>query len=523
MGGLRRTPPPSNAPATEPSSSLMEPHFNNHTLDSNSTDPENSNGTIFINNSTQSMEHQQASLDNAENILNLNYNDENNVNKSESNRRVTRRMVAMDKTLQQSKSILSESNSTGDYISASFKNHDPTPKRKKRDDDGNGIFFGDNFNVERIFSQIDEKVNTLVSAFNSNIRVVKSLQSNIDQIKSDNINFMKEIVELKSISSQMFEEIKLFKSTAARAATPAKLSEHIILHKDTEHATNNNLITAKENFSEALPNHSTNYAAIVKQNHVVVITPKAKDCNSESTMEAIQQNISPTNLMISGVKKTSKGGVVINCGSSQAQAVLQQDANHKLKADYNVIIPTKQLPKVRVYGLKQHLPKDDIIRRLRAQNADIFAENATITVFSIKKALNSERFVFKMEIDSQSFSNITKSGKLRIGWDLCPCNEIVDVLRCFNCCRYHHTAKNCSNVAVCGKCSGLHNSKDCIAEDNDLKCSNCVIANNELHLFLKTDHCVWDPSCEVYRQKLQKTKARIDYQSIRERVGDRVA
>lgn len=54
--------------------------------------------------------------------------------------------------------------------------------------------------------------------------------------------------------------------------------------------------------------------------------------------------------------------------------------------------------------------------------------------------------------------------------------EYLDVIRCYNCLRFGHIAKNCKNTEVtCGKCAENHKTEACTSLEK--KCINCIEAN----------------------------------------------
>ncbi len=67
--------------------------------------------------------------------------------------------------------------------------------------------------------------------------------------------------------------------------------------------------------------------------------------------------------------------------------------------------------------------------------------------------------------------------------------------RCYNCNQYGHVRARCSNPTLCGKCSGGHNSDDCIGTEK--RCPAC-----------NGPHTVMDPGCPVYlREKANLSRA----------------
>ena len=51
--------------------------------------------------------------------------------------------------------------------------------------------------------------------------------------------------------------------------------------------------------------------------------------------------------------------------------------------------------------------------------------------------------------------------------------EQPNILRCFNCQKFGHTARSCSQESKCTKCSGNHPIKDCPTEKTQPLCANC--------------------------------------------------
>lgn len=95
-------------------------------------------------------------------------------------------------------------------------------------------------------------------------------------------------------------------------------------------------------------------------------------------------------------------------------------------------------------------------------------------------------------------------------WDFyCPVREIIDVLRCFNCNGYHHSAKNCELPISCPKCSENHTFELCKSEN--LRCINCVKSNEKLKKNLKTNHSAMDSSCPVYQRFANVRRNQTDY------------
>ena len=77
------------------------------------------------------------------------------------------------------------------------------------------------------------------------------------------------------------------------------------------------------------------------------------------------------------------------------------------------------------------------------------------------------------------------------------------VIKCNTCQRFGHVSRLCRSKAnpICGKCSMEgHETKDCTAEENEIKCFHCG----------KNDHITGSYSCEKIQEKLQELLDRQD-------------
>lgn len=110
------------------------------------------------------------------------------------------------------------------------------------------------------------------------------------------------------------------------------------------------------------------------------------------------------------------------------------------------------------------------------------------------------------------FQKLMKSGKACIGWERFPVYEDISIPRCFNCQGFYHKSNQCKNRAVCLKCSGNHQSKDC--QNNILKCINCEEANIKLRKTYDTTHQANDQECPSIQHHMKLLKAKINYGQI---------
>lgn len=94
----------------------------------------------------------------------------------------------------------------------------------------------------------------------------------------------------------------------------------------------------------------------------------------------------------------------------------------------------------------------------------------------------------------RSVSQLLKNRRIRAGWSSCRIERKVSPLRCFNCCKYGHTAKECKNASrknICWKCGELdHKAVDCVNEE---RCHECEVSG----------HRADSSKCPTYRKMLE--------------------
>lgn len=121
------------------------------------------------------------------------------------------------------------------------------------------------------------------------------------------------------------------------------------------------------------------------------------------------------------------------------------------------------------------------------------------------------KFIFIVEVDGNSFSEIMRLGKLNIGWDRCPVYEYFDVVRCYNCGGFGHIGKVCKLGKACLNCGESGHLKDSCK--NSSKCANCEKTNRKSNLNLDVHHSIFSHSCCVLKSQEVILKKRTCYSS----------
>ena len=106
------------------------------------------------------------------------------------------------------------------------------------------------------------------------------------------------------------------------------------------------------------------------------------------------------------------------------------------------------------------------------------------------------------------------AGKIYVGYEVCRILESYGIMRCFKCCGFNHTQKNCnSETIVCPICAGCHGKNDCTKSDIEAnKCINCSIYKEKRGLDLNTNHNAYSFRCPVYQHQIELKSDKINYE-----------
>lgn len=333
-------------------------------------------------------------------------------------------------------------------------------------------------------------------------------------------NLLHHVLELKKMcikTNKLVNDLQAQVRKLSADNTSAHTSNTLAINAVNETIISNESIvkeSVREVVSAAFPNtlsktitiHS--YANVVKQKPALLITPVNAAQSCIETRNTMREKINPVGLPISDVRNGSHGSIVIECNDKDSSDQLKAEVAEKLGSSYTVNIMAKRLPKIRIIGLSEELSAEELAQKILNQNTEI-QDGGTLKILHIFKLPRSSNFGAKIEIDPVSFKKILELQKLRIGWDICQVYEAFDLLQCYSCSEYHHSAKNCTNPLSCSRCSGGHKRSDCSSTFES--CTNCKLASSKLKINLDLAHSATSKSCPVYIRKITQEKRRINY------------
>lgn len=265
---------------------------------------------------------------------------------------------------------------------------------------------------------------------------------------------------------------------------------------------------SKMNFPVATTQHR--YSDIVKNKTqpAVIIQPKNPDQSFSQTKSDIAKNIDPihADIQFSRVRNIKNGGILIGCKDSEDSVKFRKMVEEKLSHSYQVRETHGISPRVRIVGLSEKYPEDQLADYIKKCNSGLFSTNSEcklIKVFPTKKNKNVLQAV--LQLDSFSYERVIKAGNLFIGYDSCVVFDAVEIYRCYNCNDFHHSAKNCKKPISCPLCGQNHEVKQCTSKV--FNCSNCLNLKNKHNIDVSTTHAVWDSEkCTAYIRARDKLK-----------------
>lgn len=293
-----------------------------------------------------------------------------------------------------------------------------------------------------------------------------------------------------------------------------KLNNQEILIAQILESVKNQKEEFKKELNQIMETQQVTYADKLKQKKydpVIVIKPKDINQGSQETSSTIKKRINPIATAVTGIKKISKGGVVVECKDKEAVIKLKEEATAKLGKDYVVSIPKQKLPKIKIVGLNDKLDTIEMKNKVLAQNS-FLDEKAYINIVHLAEDKKNRGCYFAYaEVDGDSYRKILNEQKLNIGWDRCRIYDAVNITRCFKCNQFGHKATDCKKETICPKCAGEHELSDCKSEDTETKCSNCVYAVNKLKMKIDIHHPAWSAECPVYKRRIEQERSKIDF------------
>lgn len=344
---------------------------------------------------------------------------------------------------------------------------------------------------------------TLYQVAMNNNKMLNVLKDMVSFLIDENAKVRSEIESMKTVYDDALSELQELKQKQT-AVAPTNV-DILTGMKEVQRSIKNLENSVPESVSSK--SSVATYASIAKTTSKVIIKPKANAQSSNQTKSEISVAVDPSKFPILNVRETKNGGLIVECKDKSEMDNFKNDVEQKLGNNYEITTPSGRTPKVKIIGMSDELTADKIAEQLLAQNEAIFSDGnfKVVKQFKAKKSFGA-----KLEVDGAIFKRIVDAGRVLIGWDSCIVHEAFDIMRCYNCLGFHHTAKNCKLAKACIKCGLEHESKNC--QSITESCINCVKAAKSLNLNINVNHSALSNSCVIYQRKLTEDRSRVDYE-----------
>lgn len=263
--------------------------------------------------------------------------------------------------------------------------------------------------------------------------------------------------------------------------------------------------------SPTAPKTPAKTKAVSKLEQTVIIKPKVPQ-HGDVTKTAIREKLDPVQFCVKDVFFKPNGDALIQCSSNSLAMNLLKSAQSQLSDKYEVEILKPLKPRLKIVGFSVSMKQEELIYKLRKQNG--IPTSAELKLIHLTDEKHTRKSAI-IETDAKTFALLMDLKRVHLGWERCVVFESINVLRCFNCSEYGHTATNCSKPACCPKCAEYHEVNECTSDYE--KCVNCTIVNKEKNLpadfQVDVCHSSWSSECPVYQKRMKKFRQRIDYSS----------
>lgn len=230
-----------------------------------------------------------------------------------------------------------------------------------------------------------------------------------------------------------------------------------------------------------------------------------------NTWVALTTKFNPLELNIQNVsvRNIASNGVSVQAANKEGLERLKAaiETDESIKEILTPKFPVRFRPQFRVTGVDPSVTRESALQKLKEQNGLEFTEEQiTIKTVFLDRFSGTQTITF--EADGALFKIIKEKKYIYLGWTRCPVVEYFHVIRCSKCCQYGHTRRFCqADEPVCGRCSTQHEQR-CT---NEKKCSACSKSNERNGTTIPTDHSFYDVTCPLYKQQVERRRARTTY------------
>lgn len=201
-------------------------------------------------------------------------------------------------------------------------------------------------------------------------------------------------------------------------------------------------------------------------------------------------NINDMNIKVKTIIHDNKNEIKIKF-SGDTQEENKFLAAIKAHAEPNMeVLLDKHLKTVFIKDINSMTQKDEVAEALTTA---LKISETEVEIRMAEKPNNNNLLYAFAKLTTDQANTLIELKKVRIGWNLCRVEEVNNPMICYNCYKYGHLTKNCTNERrerACLNCTSKeHVAKDCKERP---KCLNCKDSYHKTYSF----------SCPQYKEAL---------------------
>ena len=205
--------------------------------------------------------------------------------------------------------------------------------------------------------------------------------------------------------------------------------------------------------------------------------------------------------------------VLICRNESSKQKLMPHVSN--IFSQHKVTTPPSRVPSITIKDIETKVTNAELLAAVQRQNSEngqveVTERNFNILFIKEVKGFDGRPDTYQavVRVSDEIRDSLKSAGdRVFINLQSCRVSNRFFVRRCNKCQGFKHFHKECkSNVSVCGKCGGQHDTKDCTSDT--IKCINCEKAgysalNHETHWW----------KCPAFKKEQEKLEKTIPYYS----------